>query len=195
VGVPFIGESSPNTFRIPADGRARERTLFGATDGMRATADQINAADETPAPWFTFGEPTASTTPASSITIDWSQASTVTWRYNGDQYLRYNGTTLHNWENVDGTVGPVRFDTLLVLKARQYTAVPPGAGRAVPALETTGEGEAIAFYNGVVVEGTWARQETSDPIVLTTSDGADLVLPPGRIWTSVVPSNRDVSWE
>jgi hypothetical protein len=195
VEVPFIGESAPNTFRIPSNGRARERTLFGRTDGMRITADQINAPDETPPPWFLFGEPTPSTTPARSITIDWSQAGDVTWAYNGDQYLRYNGAALHNWEDADGTVGPVRFDTLLVLKARQYTAVPPGAGRAVPALDTTGEGEAIAFYNGVVVEATWAREETSDPFVLTTTDGTSLVLPPGRIWTSVVPNSRAVTWE
>jgi hypothetical protein len=195
IEVPFIGESSPNTFRIPSNGRARERTLFGATDGMRTTADQINSPDEPPAPWFNFGEPTPSTTPARSITIDWSQSNDVTWVYNGDQYLRYTGSTLHNWEDADGTQGPVMFDTLLVLKARQYTAVPPGAGRAVPALETTGEGEAIAFYNGVVVEGTWSRKETSDPILLTASDGSELVLPPGRLWTSVVPSSRDVTWE
>jgi len=195
IEVPFIGESSPNTVRIPSNGRARERTLFGATDGMRTTADQINAPDETPERWFTFGEPTPATTPARSINIDWSQASNVTWAYNGDQYLRYNGSTLHNWEDAEGTVGPVRFDTLLVLKARQYTAVPPGAGRAVPALETTGEGEAIAFYNGVVVEGTWTRKKTERRFVLKTADGSELVLPPGRIWISVVPDTRDVTWE
>jgi hypothetical protein len=193
--VRFIQETSPNTFRIPSNGRARERTLFGSTDGMRTRADQIGAPDVAPAPWFVFGEPTPSTTPARTINIDWSQASNVTWAYNGDQYLRYNGTRFHNWEDADGTVGPVKFDTLLVLTARQYTAVPPGSGRAVPALDAVGTGEAMAFYDGTVVEGTWARDDIGDPFVLTTTAGAEVVLPPGRLWVSVVPRGRPITWE
>ncbi len=193
--VPFIQETTPNTFRIPSDGRARERTLFGSTDGMRTKADEIDAPDTPPQPWFAFGEPTPSTTPARSINIDWSQGSNVTWAYNGAQYLRYNGDRLHNWEDADGSVGPVRFDTLVVLTAQQYTAVPPAAGRSVPALETVGEGEAMVFSNGVVVEGTWARDDIADPFVLTTGSGSEIVLPPGRLWVSVVPTGRPITWE
>lgn len=194
-GVPLIEETSPNTFRIPANGRARERTLFGATEGMRTRADQIGAPDAPPAPWFAFGEPTPGTTAARTITIDFSQATEITWAYNGDTYLRNTGGQLHNWEDADGTVGPVQFDTLVVLTARQYTAVPPGSGRAVPALDTVGTGEAMAFYDGTVVEGTWARDSIADPFVLTTAAGDEIVLPPGRLWVSVVPRGRPISWE
>ena len=195
--VPYIGETGPNTFRIPRNGRAYERTLFGTTHGMRERADRLSFSDEPPQPWFEFGSPSESTGSATSITLRWSTATTVRWEYDGEQYLRFAGNQPHNWMDVDGATEQIAFDTLLVLTARRYTARPRSgqSGSSVPALDTVGSGQAILFSGGSVIEATWERGGLAEPFELVTNDDGRLVVPPGLLWISVFPTIGTVTWE
>jgi hypothetical protein len=196
-GVPYLGETSPNTFRIPRNGRAYERTLYGTTDGMRQRADRLGTDDDGPAPWFTFGEPTPSTESAETITLRWSSNATSEWQFDGERYLRFGDGAPHNWRDVDGNEDQVAFDTLLVLEARQYTARPSGgqSGKPVPALDTVGSGDATLFYGGGALPATWQRDTMEEPFDLRLADGTPVVLPPGRLWVSVFPDAGSLSWE
>ncbi|MFQ5554843.1 MAG: DUF3048 domain-containing protein [Acidimicrobiia bacterium] len=195
--VPYIGETDPNTFRIPRNGRAYERTLFGTTDGMRERADRLGFSDEPPEPWFEFADTAEPAGAATSITLEWSTATTVRWDYDGERYLRFAGNDPHNWEDVEGGTGQIAFDTLLVLTARRYTARPRSgqSGSSVPALDTVGSGQAILFTDGGVVEATWQRSSLADPFELRTNDGARLAVPPGSLWVSVFPTIGTLTWE
>jgi len=197
-GVNLLGEQLPNTFRIPRGGRAFERTLYGDTTAMRTAADSRGYAnDPPPGPWFSFGEPSAATGTAVEVALTWSSDwPDVRWEFDGEQYLRFNGDTPHEWVDEEDAGAQIAIDTLLVLTAELYTASPGGGdGTAVPALDTTGSGDAYLFYAGSVVEGTWERESIEDFFTLTTSDGGEMVLPPGRLWVSVFPAGRAISWE
>jgi hypothetical protein len=195
-GVRLLGESSPNTFRV-RNGRVRERTLYGSTVAMREVADGRGYSDDPPAsPMFEFGEPAPSTTSATEITLDWSDFPVVRWVWDGEQYLRFNAQTPHNWLDVDGDEEQISTDVLVVLTATKYTASPSsGSGSSVPAMTTVGTGQALLFSGGVLVEGTWERAGIDLPFELSLADGSVMTVPAGRLWVSIFPTNRTLSWE
>jgi hypothetical protein len=198
-GVDFMGETRPNTFRIPRGSRAYERTLYGDTEAMRGVADDRGYPDDPPAgPWFAFGDPGTPTDVAEEVALSWSSDwAAVRWVWDGEQYTRFNGDTAHEWVDAEGEGEQITTDTLLVLMARRYTASPGSgqSGSSVPALETTGTGDAYLFFDGSVIEGTWEREEVEDYFTVTKADGSEMMLPPGRLWVSVFPDNRPVTWQ
>ena len=195
-GVIFLGESRPNTFRIPRGSRAYERTLYGSSVAIREVADTRGLDDDPPVgPWFSFGEPTPTTDTAVDVALSWSgDWPTVHWIWDGDQYLRFNGDREHLWVDQEGEGEQIAADTLVVLTARRYTAS-GSSGSSVPALDTVGEGDAYLFYGGEVVQGTWTRDSIEEFFELTTPDGEVMVLPPGRLWVNVFPNDRPIGWD
>ena len=71
----------------------------------------------------------------------------------------------------------------------------PKAPTRVPAIELVGTGDAVLFHNGVAVRGTWSKESKSAGFELFLDNGAVMVLPPSRLWVSIFPSNRDITWE
>lgn len=196
-GVPFLGETSPNTFRIPQGARAYERTLYASSPGIREAADTRGYSDDPPADdsWFTFGDPPANTEDAELVHLSWSgNWPTVNWEWDGEQYVRFNAETPHEWITQDGEAEQMSTDTLLVLTADQYTAS-GSSGSAVPALHTTGEGQVYLFQDGSVAEGTWKRETIDEWFELTTVDGDAMAIPAGRLWFNMFPDDRPVTWE
>lgn len=197
-GVPFITESADSTFRIFRGDRAYERTLYGTTEGVRQVADTRQFPDDPPpSSWFSFGEPSPAASPAVEVVLSWDPDwPDVVWRWDGQEYLRFNDDDPHDWVDRTGDTGQVAADTLLVLHGEQYAACPPGggAGSCVPATDTTGGGEALLFHGGGVVEGTWERESIGDLFTLTNADGAAMTLPAGRLWVAVYPDDRPISW-
>ena len=196
LGVDYMGErSGGSTFRVTS--RSAPHNLFGDTAAMRDRADGLDYPNDPLPPIFSFGEPSPPTGNATRIKLSWSSGNDVYWEYDGTRYLRFQGSNRHLWVDEDGNGDQVAFDTLVVLEARRYTASPRAgeSGSSVPALDTVGSGRALLFYEGMAVEGTWARSSIEEPFALATADGDTLVVPPGRLWISVFPSNRTVSWE
>lgn len=193
-GVPVIGEIGP-----PATSRSSERrsphNLFADTHGIRTVADERGYADEPPPAWFRFGPWSDDVgEPAEDVLLRWSDTTTVTWRWTGEGYQRQQDGAPHVVVGADGTTGPVTADTLVVLLGDRYVARPPGRGTPVPALDTVGGGPAAVFAGGRVQEGTWTRDDATEPFRLATLDGDPLPVPPGRLWVSVFPDDRRVSW-
>jgi len=194
LGVKLLGDNGNTTFRISS--RSSPHNLYGSTILMREEADRRGYPDDPPPAMFDFGDPTLSTTPATDITLDWSNAPVVRWEWNGSEYVRFNAATPHNWVTKDGEESQIAIDTLVVLEARRYTASSSdGSGSSVPAEETVGEGTAYVFYNGVVVAGQWQRDSIDERFELSLPDGTPIVVPAGRIWISVFPSQQEITWE
>ncbi|MCP3975409.1 MAG: DUF3048 domain-containing protein [bacterium] len=194
-GQRLIGDDRVSTFRISA--RKSPHNLYGNTEKMRSTADQRGWSDEAPEPIFTFGEATIPLTPAGTVTLKWSDRPEVVWRWDPitESYLRSNRNTPHDWLSVDGDRSQISTDTLLVLTARKYTASPSGKGTAVPALDTLGSGQALLFYDGALLQGTWTRDSYEDSFALALTTGAEMIVPPGKLWISVFPTTGRVEWE
>ena len=197
--VKLLGEGD-TTFRISS--RRAPHNLYGSTKLMRQLSTTRNWPNAAPLqPIVHFGaEPTAAEGSADTISLTWGSGygwAPVVWQYDTEtnQYLRFNGSTAHNWRDVDGLEEQIAFDTLVVIQATKYTARPSGDGSAVPALETIGEGAATIFFNGEYATGTWSRETIEEPFTLTSGSGETLVLPPGRLWFSVFPEGFPFSWE
>ncbi|MFV1963412.1 MAG: DUF3048 domain-containing protein [Acidimicrobiia bacterium] len=193
-GVNVVYDTGATTFRQP--GRPAPHNLFTSTTLIRDWADARGWPDEGPGNLFAYGEPTPSDAEATRIEVSFSDAETPTWAWDGTRYLRFHGTTPHEWINEDGDTGQVAFDTLVVMKMRRYIQSDPSRrGSSVPAMDTVGKGEAFVFYNGQVVGGTWERGSKNDRFFLATADGVEIVLPPGRVWISLQPDNQPLVWE
>jgi len=193
-GVKVVYDTGATTFR--EHDRPAPHNLFTSTVLIRDWADSRDWSDENLGNLFAYGEPTSPDAEATRIEVSFSDAAAPTWAWDGTEYLRFHGTTPHEWINREGDTGQVAFDTLVVLKMRKYIKSDPARrGSSVPAMDTVGKGDAFVFYNGQVVGGTWERGSKSDRFFLTTADGVEMVLPPGRIWISFQPDNKPLTWE
>jgi hypothetical protein len=193
-GVNVVYDTGATTFRV--SGRLAPHNLFTSTELIRDWADMRGWSDENPGNLFAYGEPTPPDAEATRIEVTFSGAAPPTWAWDGTKYLRFHGTTPHEWIDQDGDTGQVAFDTLVVMKMRRYIkSDPSGRGSSVPTTDTVGKGEAFVFYNGGVVGGTWERGSKTDRFFLTTTDGVEIVLPPGRVWISLQPDNQPLVWE
>ncbi|MEN8238782.1 MAG: DUF3048 domain-containing protein [Actinomycetota bacterium] len=176
--------------------RPAPHNLFTSTELIRKHADNRGWPDDNPGNMFAYGEPTPGDEAATKIEVHFSDAAPSTWAWDGDQYLRFHGTSAHEWIDEAGDIGQVASDTLVVMKMRKYIASnPAGSGTSVPTVDTVGRGDALVFHNGQVVGGTWERGSMTDPFFLSTSDGTEIVLPPGRVWISLQPNTQSVDWE
>jgi hypothetical protein len=169
---------------------------------MRDEADRRGYPDDPPAqPIFDFGVPTPGETGANQINLDWSNNPIVHWKWTGTEYIRFNGDTPHNWRSapVDGqdpVDTQISTDTLVVIVAPEhYVSSSSGAGSAVPAANTVGEGDAYVFYAGKVVTGKWQRDTIDERFELSLEDGTPIVIPAGRLWVNVFPAGQSLTWE
>jgi len=83
---------------------------------------------------------------------------------------------------------------VIVLVGEVHMVLPPPGtvGRPVPAIQTVGSGQAMVMAGGRLVLGEWHRDRLTDPLLLETTTGEPLAVPPGRAWISVFPSNRPI---
>jgi hypothetical protein len=172
--------------------------LYTSTLKIRDYADGRGWPDEAPPPLFVYGhEPTPVVDDATAISFDWSDHTPVNWEWDGEQYLRFNGSTPHQWVEEDrGTGGQISADLLVVIKGRKtIMSSPTGKGSSVPTTNTIGSGEALVFHSGGVFDATWQRDSINDMIRLVDDEGNDVVLPPGRVWVSVFPTTSTLTWE
>ncbi|NND84320.1 MAG: DUF3048 domain-containing protein [Acidimicrobiia bacterium] len=193
--VSLIGEEPPASFRIPE--RSAPHNLYVDTTLHRELADQRGYDDVAPAPLFSFGQHQGTST-ATAVTLEWSDdMDDVTWHFDGSGYLRYNGTSPHREVAQQGAAETtVKAETLVILFADQYSACPSAGqeGSCVPSMDTVGSGRAIVVHNGGAAEGTWSRDDASAPFTLTKDDGETLFVPAGKLWISIFPNGRTVSW-
>lgn len=193
-GINVIYDNGVTTFRD--NSRPRPHNLFTSTDEIRAWADKKGWEDENPGNLFLFGDEVESEAKATNIAMSFSDAPPARWEWDGEVYLRSNGNDPHETYTSDGELVRVTADVLVALKVREYIARnPAGSGTVLPTADTVGSGEGFVFYNGGVTGVTWERGSKSDRFSLIAQDGTELVLPPGRLWMSLIPNTKTVSWE
>jgi len=191
-GVPFIGETRPATFRIPQ--RNAPHNLYVNTVLLRDAADARGHANTPPiVPMFDF-RTNAGGEVATEIFFDWSSDTKVTWTWEDGAYTRSTSGAPQSWIEPDWeTTGPITAETMVVIFASRYTAS-GSSGSSVPAMDTVGEGSAFVFSGGAAYHGTWSREDANDPFQLMTPNGKTLAVPPGRLWVSIFPDSRQITW-
>lgn len=193
--IHMLGEGS-GSFRI--SGRRAPHNLYGNTADMREFADSNGYPDEAPQPMFEFGNVELEGEDATSISLDFSSDwPNVNYEWDGERYLRSNGSTPFWTMDRDGEQAQLAFDTVIVIFGRRYTSAPsdPSQGVAVPATDTVGEGRALVFAQGKAVEGRWSRDDRLVPFALTDAEGEPIIVPPGVPYIAIFPDSRSVTWE
>jgi Protein of unknown function (DUF3048) N-terminal domain/Protein of unknown function (DUF3048) C-terminal domain len=146
-----------------------------------------------PQPLFTYSANTPpGGTAVSSVNIDFSGTSNVTWKWNkpSDTFLRYyNGTTpdvlANNMQNQASNV------------IVQYVQISYGpwlendeGGLEVQAdLYPNASGAAVIYRNGYAIPGTWHRTTLGSPTQFVNAFGVTIPMQPGQTWVELVPNN------
>jgi hypothetical protein len=191
-GTKIIGEvGRPQTFRSSA--RSAPHNLYGDTTAIRQLADSRGYADEAPEQLWAFGQMPDDADAASEITLPFISGLVVRWVWDGDKYTKTTNGVPHNWILPDGEREQMWAETLVVLEMLTYTQSPPPGGGPAKAVESVGSGNAYVFANGRVTEGKWDRGSLDDTFTLT-SDGATMVVPPGKAWIGFFDRDQTPSW-
>ncbi len=197
-GVKLVGEiGPPATFRISS--RSAPHNLYVKTELLRDEADRRGYPDKPPTGLiWEFGPMSDDAETASTVKIDFS-GNTVTWTWDEDLGLwlktAYGRET--TYRNEDGTEERVGVPVVVALYVDMYTARPPAgvSGSSLPSSRTTGSGKAFVFADGRVMEGTWDRDSELEWFTLTDPNGEIILVPPGKSWVSLVPSQRGLTFE
>lgn len=188
-GISLIKELSPGTFRIGS--RRAPHNLYVNTVELRAHADNQGYPNEPPGgPVWEFGPMPEDAPPATSVRIDFN-GNSVEWSWDADQglWLRSVSGAESNWQDIDGETGRIGVPVMVALYTEQHTV------NGLPSSQTVGSGQALVFADGKVSTGTWTRQAETDWFQLTDQDGAVMPVPPGKVWVSLVPANRGLTFE
>ena len=193
-GVGVIGEIGVGGYR--EESRQAPHNYFVNTAEFRPTADQRLYPNTPPPPLFEIGDLPVSGVPGgvSTVTMEWAPTNTVIWRWNGSTYERHLEDGPHTWTHVEGGEEVITADVLVVIFSRLFYTTPPQGGVTLPTMETTGEGRALVFAEGQVVNGRWERADTAQPFSFMLADGSPITVPAGRPWISLFPDGRLVSW-
>jgi hypothetical protein len=103
---------------------------------------------------------------------------TWTWDSSTSTYLREQGGRPHQ----DRELGQVNAANVVVLEV-DYQPSPVDARS--PEAQTIGTGTAYVWTAGVLVRGTWTRDDRLQPFRLTDASGAEILLTPGRTWVEL----------
>jgi hypothetical protein len=197
-GVPVLRERdvvAPALRRVTT--RAAPYNLYADTEALRAEANARGYSDVPPPDLFEWAPFARTEAPsASAVTLSWSDPITVTWTWDGTRYRRHLNEVPQTWIDEDDQIGQFTIDTVVVIIAPVYEALPPPgvAGFPVPAIDTVGSGRVLVFTNGRVFDGRWSRSSIRDPFELRYPDGSLLTVPPGVPWVNVFPADRPVDW-
>ena len=191
IGVPVITDRRPEFFRI--NSRKAPHNLYADTAKLKNLAiSKGYKKSDNPQPLFPWGSPNYNKwSNVNSVTLKFSSQTTTKWTWNGSEYLRtyydaYEGSSsnnVHNWINVNGSVGQISTTTLIALFCEPYMHP-----LQLPSVKTVGQGRAIILHNGKLLDGFWKRGSNLDPFHIVDSYGNTLYIPPGKPWISLVPS-------
>jgi hypothetical protein len=186
VGIHLIGEVEPGTFRVSE--RRAPHNLFTNTILLREHADAQDYPDEPiEGPMWEFGPMRQDAEEASKVSFDFlGNPVEWTWDQASGNWLR----TLDGEESVtvteEGEESQIGVPVMVALYVEQYTV------GDLPASRTAGQGLAYVFAEGKVVQGTWQRDEITDWFVLEDNDGETILVPPGKVWISLVPNTAGI---
>ncbi|MGH2756626.1 MAG: DUF3048 C-terminal domain-containing protein, partial [Actinomycetota bacterium] len=169
-------------------GDSIEHTLFADTAAIRKLGRK-DYDEPPPEDVYVFGElPEGKSKKATEITITFSPASVISYKFDTGKYYRYQAGEPF----MADTGEQIAVDNVLLeLHAVNLSGPADVAGSAgTEIVDVTGSGKAILFRDGRMIKGMWVRKAIEDPVRFTTKDGAELVLREGTTWIHLVPNKQ-----
>ncbi len=161
--------------KLPA---ARQRLI---SDGQDQAADLRG---------WTFSPAAPAGSPAQRIEIPypWMAATAYTYDVASGTYLRFVEGVPHTDALTGEQIAPAN---VIVLYAEHSDSdiVEDSLGNLALLIKWTGQGRVQIFRDGVLVEGTWQREQPNDLTRFKDASGKDIPLKPGQSWVEVVPTD------
>jgi hypothetical protein len=165
-------------YRNNRNGEDREHTLYSKTSVLYGLTPLYAPP---PPQQFTYREEGEAFNGQASKGVDLKMDGVnVNWTWDAatTSYLRSQGGKPHN----DATLGQVNAANVVVLELDYQ---PSPADSNSPEAQTVGTGKVYVFTGGVMIEGTWTRDDRLHPFQLKDSTGAVIALTPGRTWVEL----------
>jgi Protein of unknown function (DUF3048) N-terminal domain/Protein of unknown function (DUF3048) C-terminal domain/Abnormal spindle-like microcephaly-assoc'd, ASPM-SPD-2-Hydin len=179
-GFELFGEGTPGFFR--RDDLPAPHNLYA---NIAALWPQIvSSGDAVPA--FEYVEPGQDVAGTPVTFVEMLVGSyDVRWDWDATQglFLRSQLGSAH--ELIDGRASA---DNVVVL-VLEYGTSPAGGG---PEANTLGSGTAVVYSDGRKIEGTWNRDNSTDPFSLEAG-GQPILLAPGRTWVELVDQQHNLT--
>ncbi|MEJ2348038.1 MAG: DUF3048 domain-containing protein [Patescibacteria group bacterium] len=181
---------------------ATEHTMMASLDaayeqasdrGFNAKDSDGDKWDEDFIEWKFEDEAPVSNPSATKISFGfWDNQSDydVTWKYDSsnNSYLRENGGSKH----VDHETGEqLSAKNVVILFVDERGSVDRNKHMLYT---TTGEGEALVFQNGEVIEGTWEKDSMADRTIFFDEKGKEISFVRGPIWIEAVPTGNTINY-
>jgi hypothetical protein len=181
-----IGMSS--SLMIHPPGKVAPDSDYTSTSLVYGTHPTMQTA---PQPLFTYSNTAPTGSPVSTVNIDYSSTSNVTWSYNPSLHAFqrfYNGTTPDLL--ADGSQNTA---ANVVVQYVQTTYGPwlennMGGLEVQADLYPNASGTAVVYRDGVAVPATWQRSTLGSPTRFFDGAGNTIPLQPGQTWVEIVPN-------
>jgi hypothetical protein len=169
-------------------GRVAPYDTYSSTAQLWATHPTMTTP---PQALFGYSNATPAGTAVSSVTIDFSPTSDVTWKYDSaiSAFKRfYNATTPDMLaDGNQNTAANVVVQYVQIFYGPWYEN--SEGGKEVQAdLYPNDSGPAEVFRGGVGIVGTWHRSTLGSPTQFLNSSGQPITLQPGQTWVELVPN-------
>lgn len=170
-------------------GRPAPYNLFSTGEALFGAAAEGSTP---PPPLFSYGPPPAGVQGSEGVHIEFRGrvVTEVDWRWDASRsaWVRTQNGTAH----VDADGNQVATPNVVV-QVVEYsdTGIRDQSGEPVPEAKLTGEGRALLFRDGKVVEGRWSRSGEDSPLAFTTTSGETLALAPGTAWLELAREDQN----
>jgi hypothetical protein len=173
---------------IPKPGRVAPYATYTSTALVYGTHPDLTTP---PQPLFTYSKTAPSGTTVSTVNINYSSTSNVTWRYNPSLHAFqrfYNGTTPDMLDNgAQNTAANVVVQYVKIIYG-PWVENSQGALEVRADLYPNASGDAAVYRDGVAVPGTWQRSTLGSPTQFLDRSGNRIPLRPGQTWVEIVPN-------
>ena len=198
LGVPVLEEvSAPTMFRI--GNRKAPHNLYADTELVREYIDKKGFLfNQDVNPLYNFGNDQSNWTPgAGRVTIKYSDFTTVIWKLDKDQYSRFivdgyspeEDAVAHNFITRDGYTDILKAPTVVVIQGPLYN----DEVTTLPSVLTVGVGPVTIFSGGRYIEGTWRRNDITDPFEFLDANQDQIEVPPSKQWIHILPLNGEIN--
>jgi len=200
LGVAVLEEQpAPSMFRIIS--RNAPHNLYADTELVRDVVDKKGFPfNPPPGPIYTFGIDQSNwNNGANRVTVKYSDFTTIIWKLDINKYSRFiidgyaknDEPIAHTSINRDEEIEIISSDTIVVIQGPIYV----DEATTLPSVLTVGVGPVMIFNNGNYIEGTWRRNDISEPFEFYDDEQNAIYVPPSKQWVHILPlEDGDVTW-
>jgi Protein of unknown function (DUF3048) N-terminal domain/Protein of unknown function (DUF3048) C-terminal domain len=171
--------------RIDRGSVSFEHTLYGDTAKLRKVGRK-RYDKAPPAGLFRFGKLSAKGRKVRSVTVHFSGAVTVTYRWSKQGWRRFeDGEPFVVASGDQITVDNVVIEQHKVDLSKHIVDV--AGNPSIEIADVTGSGPAVLLRDGRAISGRWKRRSKEGRVVFKDKRGKELVLHPGVTWVELLP--------